>query len=518
MKRHLLLAGIVGAACATGRTADDGQHARVTATVYVSQQFEVRDQDQPVKYVFNGDTRVARITGSVSANERIQKIRLLAGWNLVSLAVTASNALQQISVASSSDGGGMVSAYLFDQASGDYIALESGQTVNAGSILWIRAANDQVVSIVGEYVEPSNPSAPATGGFIPGPGLHAWPLQLPPGVTIWKFDPATGSWRVGFEGDLATESDLPRALAPGEVIYVHADEPVELSTPDPALRIVYYHQDHLGSSSAITDANGALVDERSFYPFGTARYEERLRNFETHYRFTQKERDVETRLDYFGARYLAPGLGRFSSVDSRLSEHRFKDPKAATEFLQNPQRLNHYAYGVNNPLRFVDPDGEDVAKPRKEEHPPKAETRYTLELVGIEHGSRKTMTLSVESVSWGTFRPGRPAPATTQDRGRKATSEDIHFIKRSDDSSPALMEMAIKGTQIKEATIILRKPGATSADKPTEYRVKLTDVRILSMQIVGLDEKVESFSLNAAKVEGEYPKPGETTPKPEAKP
>jgi hypothetical protein len=56
---------------------------RAETTFYVGKHFEVRDHDAPVKYVFNGNTRVARVTGSLSTNERIQRLRLRAGWNLV---------------------------------------------------------------------------------------------------------------------------------------------------------------------------------------------------------------------------------------------------------------------------------------------------------------------------------------------------------------------------------------------------------------------------------------------------
>src|SRR6185436_8981169 len=65
-------------------------------TIYVGKHFEVRDHDAPVKYVFSGNTRVARVTGSLSANERIQRLRLRTGWNLVSLAVTAPDFLGQL--------------------------------------------------------------------------------------------------------------------------------------------------------------------------------------------------------------------------------------------------------------------------------------------------------------------------------------------------------------------------------------------------------------------------------------
>jgi hypothetical protein len=68
----------------------------VTSTVYVGRHFEVRDHDQPVKYVFDGDTRLARVTGSLSPGSRVQRLRLSHGWNLLALAVTASNLVGQL--------------------------------------------------------------------------------------------------------------------------------------------------------------------------------------------------------------------------------------------------------------------------------------------------------------------------------------------------------------------------------------------------------------------------------------
>jgi RHS repeat-associated protein len=64
---------------------------------------------------------------------------------------------------------------------------------------------------------------------------------------------------------------------------------------------------------------------------------------------TAKERDAETGLDYFGARYLASAQGRFTSPDEPL----------IGQDEQNPQSWNLYSYVQNNPLVNVDPWGHD---------------------------------------------------------------------------------------------------------------------------------------------------------------
>lgn len=63
---------------------------------------------------------------------------------------------------------------------------------------------------------------------------------------------------------------------------------------------------------------------------------------------TGKERDSESGLDYFGARYYASSMGRFISPDD-FGGH-----------LEDPQTLNRYTYVRNNPLRYTDPTGHDL--------------------------------------------------------------------------------------------------------------------------------------------------------------
>ena len=71
-------------------------------------------------------------------------------------------------------------------------------------------------------------------------------------------------------------------------------------------------------------------------------------------KFTGKERDAESGLDYFGARYFGSGLGRFTSADWSAKA----EPVPYAD-LSNPQSLNLYAYVGNNPLSSEDEDGHD---------------------------------------------------------------------------------------------------------------------------------------------------------------
>jgi RHS repeat-associated protein len=84
-------------------------------------------------------------------------------------------------------------------------------------------------------------------------------------------------------------------------------------------------------------------------------------------KFTGKERDAESGLDYFGARHYGSSMGRFMSPDWN------SEPEAIPYAdLRNPQSLNLYAYVGNNPLRMADPDGHDGDDDEEDEGDPQA--------------------------------------------------------------------------------------------------------------------------------------------------
>ena len=115
--------------------------------------------------------------------------------------------------------------------------------------------------------------------------------------------------------------------------------------PQPQDTVIYYHADAIGSVRVITNVTGQVVARYDYLPFGEAWTPPQNPDVR---QFAGKERDAETGFDYFGARYYAGGLGRFTTADQIV------DVKKATP---NPQLWNRYAYVSSNPLRKIDPDG-----------------------------------------------------------------------------------------------------------------------------------------------------------------
>src|SRR5258708_5511808 len=121
----------------------------------------------------------------------------------------------------------------------------------------------------------------------------------------------------------------------------------------PGNTVAYYFSDHLKTASVITDAVGTIKAESDYYPWGG---ELQFTNSDSnHYKFTGKERDSETRLDYFGARYYSNGLGRFISADWSATPI----PVPYANFT-DPQSLNLYTYVRNLPTTQFDADGHCI--------------------------------------------------------------------------------------------------------------------------------------------------------------
>jgi RHS repeat-associated protein len=105
----------------------------------------------------------------------------------------------------------------------------------------------------------------------------------------------------------------------------------------------YYHSDHLGSSSIITNASGSKAEDIFYYPYGETQTNSGSVNVK--YKYTGKEFDGEDGLYYYGARYYDPKLARFISADTIVPLPFY------------PISLNRYAYAYNNPIILKDLDG-----------------------------------------------------------------------------------------------------------------------------------------------------------------
>jgi RHS repeat-associated protein len=119
---------------------------------------------------------------------------------------------------------------------------------------------------------------------------------------------------------------------------------IHWGSPRPEGAPLYYHGDHLGSARLLSGYSGYPISSSIFLPYG-----EEFNPQVTihHYKFTGKERDSESGLDNFGARYDSSQYGRFMTPDPLLNSGRPWEP----------QSWNRYAYVMNNPLRYTDPDG-----------------------------------------------------------------------------------------------------------------------------------------------------------------
>jgi RHS repeat-associated protein len=317
------------------------------STIYVNKYFEVREHDAPTKYVFNGDTRIARVTGSLSTYPRVQRLRVFAGWNLWSAAVTATDAFTQLS--SSTPSPAVEGLYRWIPQTSGYAPVLAGETVVSGTVLWLKSATNTTLTLVGVYSEPSSIELGAGANYVPSAGLEAWYLgsSLPAEAFVWRRDIFSGGWELKPGAPLRVGEPLAEVIGPGEALFIQTQSPAQLSSPEAALCIRYYHQDHLGSSAAFADATGRIIEETTFHPFGQQRSQTQFSGGPEDYQFTQKERDRESGLNYFEARYAMPVLGRFASTDP-LGDYGNK---------QNPQSWNCYAYALNNPLRYLDPRG-----------------------------------------------------------------------------------------------------------------------------------------------------------------
>jgi RHS repeat-associated protein len=163
-----------------------------------------------------------------------------------------------------------------------------------------------------------------------------WSVRSLDNHVLSDFDNSDGTWR-----------------RTRDYVYRGGSLLAEVANPKNAASVVtHYHLDHLGSARYATNSAGALVDQRSYLPFGQERGA--TRPDDNRLKFTGHERDDDgtpgktADLDYMHARFYSAAAGRFLSMDP------------ARGVPSRPQSWNRYAYVQNVPLLAVDPTGADL--------------------------------------------------------------------------------------------------------------------------------------------------------------
>jgi RHS repeat-associated protein len=106
----------------------------------------------------------------------------------------------------------------------------------------------------------------------------------------------------------------------------------------------FYHPDHLGSTSIITDKEGVATQFIAYMPFGESLVDEHSSRREQPYKFSGKEIDEETGLSYFGARYYDSQVAVWYGIDPLVEKY---------------SNVGGYVYCNNSPTIMIDPDGKD---------------------------------------------------------------------------------------------------------------------------------------------------------------
>ena len=162
--------------------------------------------------------------------------------------------------------------------------------------------------------------------------------------TIQSTSPVDTYYIYSFDGKLMAEYDHNGNCVKD---YIYAGNRLIAEYQPQTNKYYYYMSDQINSTRIVTDDNGNVVYSEAYGPFGgiqknwTKAYDPKLK-------FSGKEREVYSDLDYFGARYYDHNSYRFISVDPIINKE---------EAISNPQIWNLYSYCRNNPITFMDPNG-----------------------------------------------------------------------------------------------------------------------------------------------------------------
>ena len=137
---------------------------------------------------------------------------------------------------------------------------------------------------------------------------------------------------------------------------------------DSAQLLRYQYSNQLSTATLELDETARIISYEEYYPYGSTSFQSGRSGAEValkRYRYTGKERDEETGLYYHGARYYIPWLARWTSTEPLNSLWYNSQNIESREDLNNSLQakyptLSPYNYCINNPIKYIDPDGRDI--------------------------------------------------------------------------------------------------------------------------------------------------------------
>ena len=217
--------------------------------------------------------------------------------------------------------------------------------------------------LVEERIQPRSGDQ-GTSAENPHQGLPGAPGQTVPGAVSGGSGsmmttlsvPRTGSYYIySFDGRLLAEYDIYGTCLKD---YIYMGSRLVAEYVPATGQYFYYMQDQIGSTRVVTNDSGAVVYAEAHDPYGGIQ-KTWVNAFDPKRKFSDKERDGETGLDYFGARYYSAP----DNSEGQRGNYRWLsiDPVFNTfAVLADPQASNLYSYCRNNPLTLYDPDGRVV--------------------------------------------------------------------------------------------------------------------------------------------------------------
>ncbi|MCZ2269392.1 MAG: RHS repeat-associated core domain-containing protein [Ignavibacteriales bacterium] len=193
-----------------------------------------------------------------------------------------------------------------------------------------------------------NSGSEIIGRFIPGAPTDLYFSNTTLSGTYEAANSITVENNVTVIGPTILKAGNTINLKPGFTAPGGIDFTAKIGTVTNTPKRFYYLKDHLGSIRVVVNETGEIVSSNDYYPFGMILNGRSTNSAYTNakYKFTSKERDVETGYDYFGARYYDSRIGRWLQVDQLFEKHPDFSP---------------YNYVLNNPLKLIDPDGKQVS-------------------------------------------------------------------------------------------------------------------------------------------------------------